>query len=102
MSARLPDRQEYRLVVRLPPTRATGDFAPYATADFAAELLVSLFGRFLLPGGRPRLLILDIQAGGRPRRLPRPRARRSNVMIASSICSRSARKSANILLMSIP
>ena len=79
-------------MVMLPPN--------YATAAFAFDL-ASFFGRFLLPGGRPRLLILDIQAGGRPRRLPRPRARRSKVIIASSIDSRSTRNSANILLMSI-
>ena len=42
-----------------------------------------------------------IQAGGRPRRLPRPRARRSSEMIASSICSRSWRSSVRILLTSI-
>jgi len=59
------------------------------------------FGRFLLPGGRPRRLRAVIQAGGRPRRLPWPRANRSSVMIASSICSRSWRKSASIFSTSI-
>jgi len=54
-------------------------------------------GLFLLPGGRPLRLTFVIQAGGRPRRRPRPTASRSNVMIASSICSRSARNSGNHL-----
>jgi hypothetical protein len=56
----------------------------------------------LLPGGRPRRFICDIQAGGRPRRLPRPRINRSSAMIASSTCSRSWRNSASIFVMSIP
>lgn len=56
---------------------------------------------FLLPGGRPRRLIADIHAGGRPRRLLRPRANRSRVIIASSICSLSWRKSASIFMTSI-
>src|SRR5580704_7032887 len=73
---------------------------PQAATVFA-DPLGSFFGRFLLPGGRPRRLICDIQAGGRPRRLPRPRASRSKVMIASSTCSRSILNSASILLMSI-
>ena len=68
---------------------------------YSAISLYSCFGLFLLPGGRPRLLIRDIQAGGRPRRRPRPAAKRSSVMIASSICSRSTRSSANIFVMSI-
>jgi hypothetical protein len=38
--------------------------------------------------------------GGRPRRRPLPRASLSSVRIASSICSRSRRKSASILSMS--
>jgi hypothetical protein len=59
------------------------------------------FGLFLLPGGRPRLLVAVIQAGGRPRRLPRLRATRSRVMIASSTRSRSWHNSANIFVMSI-
>jgi hypothetical protein len=56
---------------------------------------------FLLPGGRPRRFNADIQAGGLPRRFPRPLAKRSNVTIASSTCSRSCRKSASILSTSI-
>lgn len=73
----------------------------YAAAILLAEPLGSFFGRFLLPGGRPRRLIIDIQAGGRPRRRPLPLAKRSKVMMASSICSRSVRSSASILLMSM-
>jgi hypothetical protein len=65
------------------------------------SLIYCSFVLFLLPGGRPRLLVCDIQAGGLPRRRPLPRANRSSTTIASSICSRSLRKSANILLMSI-
>jgi hypothetical protein len=42
-----------------------------------------------------------IQAGGRPRRRPRPRARRSKLMMASSICSRSWRNSVRIFVTSI-
>jgi hypothetical protein len=63
------------------------------------------FGLFLLPAGRPRLFgvsfIADIQAGGRPRRLPRPCAMRSMTTMACSICSRSSRRSASIFKMSI-
>ena len=51
----------------------------------------SAFGLFLLPGGLPLLFVAVIQAGGRPRLRPRPRAIRSSTMIASSTCSRSAR-----------
>jgi hypothetical protein len=61
----------------------------------------AFFGLFLLPGGLPRRFTSVIQAGGRPRRLPRPAARRSSVMIACSRFSRSARSSASILVMSI-
>jgi hypothetical protein len=68
---------------------------------YSAISLYAGFGLFLLPGGRPRLLTWDIQAGGRPPRLPRPRANRSSVMIASSICSRSAWSSANIFVISM-
>lgn len=61
---------------------------------------------FLLPGGRPRRLVVAtfiaaIQAGGLPRLRPRPRASRSRLRIASSICSRSWRNSANIFDTSI-
>ena len=42
-----------------------------------------------------------IQAGGLPRLLPRPRASRSRLMMASSICSRSWRNSARILVTSM-
>jgi hypothetical protein len=56
---------------------------------------------FLLPGGLPRRFKADIQAGGLPRRFPRPLAKRSNVTIASSTCSRSCRKSASIFNTSI-
>lgn len=69
--------------------------------DQAEAAFDSVFGLFLLPGGRPRLLTALIQAGGRPRRLPRPRARRSRLMMASSICSRSCRSSTSILDTSI-
>jgi hypothetical protein len=56
---------------------------------------------FLLPGGRPRRLMVVIHDGGRPRRRPRPCANRSSVKIASSICCRSWRKSASIFKTSI-
>jgi hypothetical protein len=56
---------------------------------------------FLLPGGLPRRFNADIQAGGRPRRFPRPLAKRSKVMIASSTCSRSCRSSASIFKTSM-
>ncbi len=58
---------------------------------------------FLLPGGRPRrfAVISDIHAGGLPRRRTRPRARRSRLMIASSICDRSSFNSARIFDTSI-
>src|SRR4029077_6803965 len=59
------------------------------------------FGLFLLPTGLPFRFTSVIQRGGLPRRLPRPRARRSNTMMPSSICCRSSRRSASILLMSI-
>lgn len=38
------------------------------------------FGLSLLPGGRPLCLTFVIQAGGRPRRRPRPDARRSQAL----------------------
>lgn len=66
--------------------------------NHAAEASLDLF---LLPGGRPRRFRAVIHAGGRPRRLPRPRARRSSVRIASSICSRSWRRSASIFKTSM-
>src|SRR5574340_1305142 len=61
---------------------------------------------FLLPGGRPRRLgavafSWDIQAGGRPRLRPRPRASNSRLKIACSICSRSCFNSMRILATSI-
>ena len=60
---------------------------------------------FLLPGGRPRLFgtsfVAAIQAGGRPRRLPSPCARRSSTIIASPIRSCSWRRSESIFIMSI-
>jgi hypothetical protein len=64
---------------------------------------------FLLPAGRPRFLAVDsetadfadtIHAGGRPRRFAPPRARRSRLTIASSICTRSCRNSSKILFTS--
>src|SRR5205823_5749061 len=74
----------------------------YAIAAFlgAAMLACALF---LLPGGRPRRLVVtsDIQDGGRPRRRPRPSASLSKLTIAASICSLSAFNSARILLTSI-
>ena len=90
--------------------RSATAYVPQAGATYAAEFFGSFlrfvpsvrsFGRFLLPGGRPRRLICDIQAGGRPRRLPRRRANFSKIIIASSSCSRSTFNSASILLMSI-
>ena len=59
---------------------------------------------FLLPGGRPRRLGVVTSAihdGGRPRRRPRPRANRSRLTMASSICSRSDFNSTRILVTSI-
>src|ERR1035438_392499 len=58
-------------------------------------------GLFLLPGGLPLRFTSVIHFGGLPRRLPRPRARRSKTMMPSSICCRSLRSSSSILLMSI-
>jgi hypothetical protein len=64
---------------------------------------------FLLPTGRPRRLVVGseisafanvIHDGGRPRRFPRPRRRRSILRITSSSCARSCRNSSNILLIS--
>src|SRR5689334_5550348 len=78
-----------------------GSGLAYAVAAFAAAPLASVLALFLLPGGRPRRLISVIQAGGLPRRLPLPRASRSRLMMASSICSRSCRNSVNILVTSI-
>jgi hypothetical protein len=71
---------------------------PLCTVQVSAA---SALGLFLLPGGLPRLFVAVIQAGGRPRFLPWPRASRSKTMIASSTCSRSVRNSASILLISI-
>ena len=74
----------------------------YATA---LPLAVATAGvvLFLLPGGRPRrfTVISDIQAGGLPRRLTLPRASRSRLKIASSICARSSLNSVRIFDTSI-
>ena len=59
------------------------------------------FGLFLLPFGLPRRFTSVSHLGGLPRRFPCPIVRRSNTTIASEICSRSVRRSASILLMSI-
>ncbi len=90
---------------RSPATQpqATAMVLPAETALVPSDELVALF---LLPGGRPRRLVVaafiaDIQAGGRPLRRPRPRARRSRLMMASSICSRSRRSSVKIFDTSI-
>jgi len=63
----------------------------------------SAFVLFLLPGGRPRrfAVISAIQAGGRPRRRTRPRARCSRLKIASSIWALSSFNSVRILETSI-
>lgn len=50
------------------------------------------FALLLLPGGRQRSLIADLQAGGRPRRRPVPIGILSTTLMASSICSVAARK----------
>ena len=55
----------------------------------------------MLPRGLPLRFTRVIQAGGLPRRFPRPAARRSSTTIASATCSRSARSSSSILLMSM-
>lgn len=59
------------------------------------------FGLFLLPFGLPLRFTSVSHFGGLPRRFPCPIVRRSNTTIASEIWSRSSRRSANILLMSI-
>src|ERR1700733_10471291 len=51
-----------------------------SSVQAAGTTEVVFFGRFLLPGGRPRRLICFIHAGGRPRLRPRPWASRSNAM----------------------
>ena len=56
----------------------------------------SLLGAPVLP-----TFAATIHLGGRPRRLPRPRASRSSDVMASSIRARSARSSDNTLLKSI-
>src|SRR6266853_3583184 len=73
----------------------------YAAADaaFAATALEPAL--FLLPAGLPRFFASTIHDGGRPRRRPRPRARRSRLKIASSNCSRSWRNSSRIFATSI-
>ena len=67
--------------------------------------LEASFGLFLLPGGLPLRFTdgwaSDIHRGGRPRRFPRPLARRSRIMMASSTAARSWRNSASILDMSM-
>lgn len=65
--------------------------------ELKSDRIHASFGLFLLPGGLPRRLTAVIQAGGLPRRLPRPDARRSNVRMACSMFSRSARSSASIM-----
>src|SRR5690242_13048077 len=62
------------------------------TADLATA--VSLSG----PAGRPLRFWALSQAGGRPRRGPLPAASLSRLKIASSICSRSRRRSARIFV----
>jgi hypothetical protein len=52
----------------------------------------SCFGLLRLPFGLPRFFTWDIQAGGLPRRFPRPAAIRSNTRIACSIPSRVQRE----------
>ena len=76
----------------------------YEAMESGVGVAVAAWTLFLLPGGRPRRfgrLTSAIQAGGRPRCLPRPLASRSRLRMASSICSRSALSSARILLTSI-
>jgi len=68
------------------------------TQPWSGALLPNLL---LLPGGRPRRFTSAIHFGGRPRRLPRPAARRSKVMIASTSWSRSTLRSASIFAMSM-
>lgn len=74
-----------------------------AAADEVLDGLTGLAAAalFLLPGGRPRFFASTIHEGGRPRRRPRPRARRSRLNIASSNCSRSWRNSSRIFETSI-
>ena len=78
-----------------------------ASLNYATALLATAGGAafvlFLLPGGRPRRLavISDSQAGGRPRRRTRPRAKRSRLRIASSIWARSSFNSVRIFETSI-
>ena len=61
----------------------------------------SSFGLFLLPFGLPRRFTSASHFGGLPRLFPCPTVRRSSTTIASEICSRSVRRSASILLISI-
>lgn len=74
-----------------------GPFRIIRSDDGSAQGFV--LGLFLLPGGLPLRLIADIHAGGRPRRLPRPAARRSRTIMACSRFSRSALSSASILMI---
>ena len=80
---------------------AISTFSRYARATHSGGLLSGFL--FLLPGGRPRRLLLscDSHTGGRPRRFAPPKARRSRLAIASSNCARSVRISSKILLISI-
>jgi hypothetical protein len=79
-----------------------GTLGRLLTPDYASVFM------FLLPGGRPRrgfLVVscfsLAIQAGGRPRRLAPPAARRSSARIACSSFWCSPRNSASIRVTSI-
>jgi hypothetical protein len=66
-----------------------------------SDFRYSSFGLFLLPFGLPRRFTSASHLGGLPRLFPCPIVRRSSTTIASEICSRSVRRSASILLMSI-
>ena len=88
-----------KLQVQAEPTPdAVADF--WAGEDYVAALLEEAPGFFELVA-LALFLAAVIQAGGLPRRFPRPLASLSKVMIASSICSRSWRSSASILATSI-
>jgi hypothetical protein len=85
------------LVFRISGGQATAAFLTGTAAGATA-------GLFLLPGGLPRrfAVISDIHDGGLPRRFPRPRAKRSRLKIASSICTRSSLSSERIFDTSMP
>src|ERR1700678_3026997 len=78
-----------------------GKFLEFGCWAESLRLFDYSFGLFLLPFGLPRRFTSVSHFGGLPRRFPCPIVRRSNTTIASEIWSRSIRRSASILLISI-